>query len=314
MRKAARGVALTFGTLCVCLSLALAALAVLGGASAKTAAPPAPGPRAADEQQPVASAVESSATDMPSPARSGGLGSGSVSGTPVLVESDGEEASAEASSAEDAPEEEPQISRTGTSDTEPHSEDTRASSKVTDRSEAGQSGSEDSGSASASGASIGSPESVATGPRPSRPEVPEHKAMKLTIPAMARVESAMVRTAAYDDRAALDAGALHPKGTGFPWEKQANVYIAGHRIGYPATGSFLLFRDLNTLTAGDAVYLTDSMGRKYRYEVYEKEVVDPDSTAVMDEREGENIVTLQTCTLPDYSQRLIVRAHKVDGP
>jgi sortase A len=30
--------------------------------------------------------------------------------------------------------------------------------------------------------------------------------------------------------------------------------------------------------------------------------------------EGKNVLTLQTCTLPDYSQRLIVQAERVDGP
>ena len=30
--------------------------------------------------------------------------------------------------------------------------------------------------------------------------------------------------------------------------------------------------------------------------------------------EGKNVLTLQTCTLPDYSQRLIVQAERVEGP
>lgn len=161
---------------------------------------------------------------------------------------------------------------------------------------------------------LGSAGTVAKSPAPAQPEAPEDKTMRLSVPAMARVQGAEVTNAAHDDRAALDAGALHPKGTGFPWERQANVYIAGHRIGYPGTGSFLLFRDLNTLTQGDSVFLTDAMGREYRYEVFEKEVVAPDETSVMDEREGSNIVTLQTCTLPDYTKRLLVRAVKVQEP
>ena len=34
------------------------------------------------------------------------------------------------------------------------------------------------------------------------------------------------------DRALHD-GVVHVRGTGFPWQKGANVYIAGHRVGYP---------------------------------------------------------------------------------
>jgi sortase A len=30
--------------------------------------------------------------------------------------------------------------------------------------------------------------------------------------------------------------------------------------------------------------------------------------------EGKNVLTLQTCTLPDYSRRLIVQAERVEGP
>ncbi len=35
--------------------------------------------------------------------------------------------------------------------------------------------------------------------------------------------------------------------------------------------------------------------------------VDPTDAHVLDATPGKNIVSLQTCTLPDYSQRLIVQ-------
>ena len=38
----------------------------------------------------------------------------------------------------------------------------------------------------------------------------------------------------------------------------------------------------------------------------------PTDLSVTDPVEGKNILTLQTCTLPDYSNRLIVQAELVD--
>ena len=54
--------------------------------------------------------------------------------------------------------------------------------------------------------------------------------------------------------------AIHLAGTGFPWEDEANVYMAGHRLGYPRTPSFLAFFDLNKLEQGDEIYVTDANG------------------------------------------------------
>ena len=84
------------------------------------------------------------------------------------------------------------------------------------------------------------------------PEVPATKPpptndMTLTVPSMERVDEAPVTTAPGDDAKALDNGLLHVAGTGHPWEKGANVYLAGHRLGYPNTGSFLIFYDLQNL-------------------------------------------------------------------
>jgi sortase A len=139
------------------------------------------------------------------------------------------------------------------------------------------------------------------------------KSMRLTVPQMKRVRNVPVFTASTDDKAKLDTGVVHVKETGFPWEEEANVYIAGHRLGYPRTGSFLVFWDLNKLKDGDRVVLRDSEGRKYVYRVYDKFVVEPGATAVTKPVDGKNIVSLQTCTLPNYKHRLIVRAELVSG-
>ena len=141
-----------------------------------------------------------------------------------------------------------------------------------------------------------------------RVDAPKEKTLKLTVPKLDRVENVPVYDAAKDEyEDALHDGTAHVKGTGFPWEKQANVYIAGHRVGYPGTKSNLVFWDLDELEKGDEILLTDAEGKRYTYEVFKKFVVDPSATRVLRPTEGRNIVSLQTCTLPDYSQRLIVQ-------
>ena len=139
------------------------------------------------------------------------------------------------------------------------------------------------------------------------------ESMRLTIPQMKRVHDVPVFTTSTQDRAKLDAGVVHLEDTGFPWQEESNVYIAGHRLGYPRTGSFLVFWDLNALRRGDRVVLRDADDKKYVYEVYDKFVVEPGDTAVKRPVDGKNIVSLQTCTLPNYKHRLIVRAELVAG-
>lgn len=141
---------------------------------------------------------------------------------------------------------------------------------------------------------------------------PEDRRLWMTIPEMSRVKNAPIPYASGTDEEALrNHVAIHLRGTGFPWEREANVYIAGHRLGYLGTGSFLAFYDLNKLEEGDVIHLSDARDRRYTYRVFKRMVVDPTDIFVTRPLEGRNIVTLQTCTLPDYSQRLIVRAERV---
>lgn len=137
---------------------------------------------------------------------------------------------------------------------------------------------------------------------------PEDAEMKLTVPAMKRVKDVPVFTSVASDEATMNRGALHVEGTGFPWETGSNVYIAGHRLGYAGTGSFLVFYDLDKLENGDEVILTDANGTTYTYTVFKEFVVNPSDYAVTQPVPGKSVISLQTCTLPDYSQRLIVQA------
>lgn len=142
---------------------------------------------------------------------------------------------------------------------------------------------------------------------------PKDKTLTVTIPKMARVKEATVPDAAGDDEVALrENSAIHVKDTGFPWQKGANVYLAGHRLGYPGTDSFLAFYDLDKLENGDEVFVTDATGKKYTYRVFKEFIVPPTEISVTEPVEGKSILTLQTCTLPDYSKRLIVQAELVD--
>jgi sortase A len=136
---------------------------------------------------------------------------------------------------------------------------------------------------------------------------PKDTTLRLTIPEMGHVQDLPVYDAAWDDESALDVSAAHLDSTGFPWQEGANVYIAGHRMGFPGTKSFLVFYDLDQLESGGEIFLTDSDGTKYTYKVFNKYVADPYDWSPTEAVSGKSIVTLQTCTLPDYTQRLIIQ-------
>jgi sortase A len=141
---------------------------------------------------------------------------------------------------------------------------------------------------------------------------PRNSTMTLTVPEMRRVDGVPVYTGAADDKGALHDGTLHLQNTGFPWQRGANVYIAGHRLGFPGTKSYLVFWDLNALENGDKVILTDANGTRYTYNVFKRFIINPNESYVTRPVPGRSVITLQTCTLPDYAQRLIVQAELTD--
>lgn len=119
-----------------------------------------------------------------------------------------------------------------------------------------------------------------------------------------------------DSEAALDKGVIHIPQTPMPRDQrqQKNVYLAGHRIGYPGSGSHLVFYKLDELTDGDVITLRDRSGATYKYRVTETFTVDPSEDWVMDSVRDRDIVTLQTCTpIPTFEKRLIVRADRVES-
>ncbi len=112
---------------------------------------------------------------------------------------------------------------------------------------------------------------------------------------------------------ALDSGVRHVPETSMPWSggAQRNVYLEGHRLGYGGTGSYLIFYNLDKLGSGDEIVLKDKSGTRYAYRVSDTFIATPDESWVMGQIRGRDMLTLQTCTGPGYSQRLIVRADRV---
>jgi sortase A len=144
-------------------------------------------------------------------------------------------------------------------------------------------------------------------------EPAKDKTLKLTVPKMAEIKNDEIPVGTGSQMNLFrNYAAVHLRYTGFPWQEEANVYIAGHRIGFPGTNSDLAFYDIEDLAKGDEVYLEDSEGRQYTYEVFNKDIVEPTDLSVLKRIEGKNILTLQTCTLPDYSDRVIYQAELKD--
>lgn len=93
----------------------------------------------------------------------------------------------------------------------------------------------------------------------------------------------------------------HFIGTPLP-EKKGNFCIAGHR-SY-TFGEF--FNRLDELEAGDEIIIETNMG-KYKYNVYEKKVVEPNEISVLDNTKSSTI-TLVTCTpIRVATHRLIIK-------
>ncbi|HEX2741659.1 MAG TPA: class E sortase, partial [Rubrobacter sp.] len=140
------------------------------------------------------------------------------------------------------------------------------------------------------------------------PGGPGDRTLYLTVPKLG-----LKRIPVFDEvsEEKLKESVVHVPVTGFPWQEGANTYIAGHRIGYPGTGSSYVFFHLDWLMEGDEILLRDAAGKDYQYRVTEKVKVSPDNVEVMEPKVGESLVSLQTCTLPDYKKRLIVHGELV---
>ena len=152
---------------------------------------------------------------------------------------------------------------------------------------------------------------IASAHQPRLYHLPPGAIMALTIPELG------IRNAPVMDsvtQSALNQGVVHLPDTSLPWSDtpERNVYLAGHRLGWPGTGSHLIFYRLNELTGGERITLRARDGTKYDYRVLESFAVWPDERWVTGRVRDRDLVTLQTCTpIPTFQKRLIVRAERV---
>ena len=137
-----------------------------------------------------------------------------------------------------------------------------------------------------------------------QPVAPASAALSLSVPA-AGVYNAPVTDSVAESILANGAGKMPD--TGFPWQPGSNTYIAGHVYGYEGTGSWQLFAGLPSVGVGSEILLTDANGTTYTYQVTETLVVAPTDVWVADPIPGQTTVSLQTCTGPGWSERMIVR-------
>jgi sortase A len=141
--------------------------------------------------------------------------------------------------------------------------------------------------------------------------LPPGAIMALTIPSLGLRNAPVMDSVT---TSALDQGVVHLPDTSLPWSDtpERNVYLAGHRLGWPGTGSHLIFYRLNELTGGERVTLRARDGTRYNYRVIEAFTVRPDENWVTGRIRGRDLLTLQTCTpIPTFEKRLIVRAERV---
>jgi sortase A len=141
------------------------------------------------------------------------------------------------------------------------------------------------------------------------PGGPDDKTLYLTVPNLGLTDVPVYNSV---EEEKLEESVVHVPATGFPWQEGANTYIAGHRLGFEGTGSYLIFYYLDQLGEGDEIKLEDEAGDTYKYRVTQQKIVDPDNVEVMEPQDGKSLVSLQTCTLPDYEQRIIVQGELVD--
>jgi sortase A len=148
--------------------------------------------------------------------------------------------------------------------------------------------------------------------------VPANDDLWLTVPSLG-IHDAYVYT--YNgEESSLDYGPAKLPDTGFPWQSGANTYIAGHRLGWPGTGSDHIFYNLPLMNYGDMIYLTDDNGTVYAYAVTDFKEVLPTESWITNPVAGKNMVSLQTCIEnygdywtpgPNWFVRFVVRAERV---
>lgn len=103
-------------------------------------------------------------------------------------------------------------------------------------------------------------------------------------------------------------GAGHLQGTSLPvGGESAHAVITAHR----GLASATMFTDLDRVVVGD-VFTLATFGEVLSYQVIDTQVVAPEDTASLRQQEGQDLVTLITCTpLGINSHRILVTAERI---
>lgn len=112
-------------------------------------------------------------------------------------------------------------------------------------------------------------------------------------------------------REALKHGIAHASGTAFPDSGKMGYYFAHSSTPTLAKQFNAVFYLLHKLEVQDEVYIFHE-GKRYDYEVYAKQIVDPKDTAFLRYTNPIETIVLQTCWPPGTTaQRLLVFAKRV---
>ena len=145
-----------------------------------------------------------------------------------------------------------------------------------------------------------------TTPAVATPAAPAYKAKVLGRTQIPKIDEDLLLVEGVK-KADLRLGTGHIPGTAMPGEI-GNCAIAGHR-NY-TFGSY--FNRLDELEIGDKVTIVYKK-KNFTYEVYEKLVVLPEDTSVLNKNETDKILTLITCTpIRIATHRLIIHAKLVE--
>lgn len=147
---------------------------------------------------------------------------------------------------------------------------------------------------------------------PKEPSIPEPATSELylTVPKMGLYDNYVAN--GVDDATLMNGAGKTPE-SAFPWQDNANPYIASHVLGYSGTGSYMHFASLPSMTYGDEIILSDANGTAYTYQVTEILTVGISENWVTAPIAGKDMVSLQTCINPPaYDLRYVVRGERVN--
>lgn len=143
----------------------------------------------------------------------------------------------------------------------------------------------------------------------------ELNTLDISIPAIAASSNVILNVDPFNQDEYLNAlkhGVAHARGTGLPGEGK-RIYLFAHSTNSPLNFSEFnaVFYQLRYLKEGDEILVLFN-GQEYKYQVYQKIIVDATNTSwLKNSSEGEELV-LQTCDPPGTTlRRLLIIARPV---